>query len=160
MTQPVYDTGRFPKQLVPKHCRGCHQPVPKGRHSWCGDECFNKFHPVMVRRAVDLRDKKVCQLCGLDVPVALKAWKLSRPPFKFGDETWQAWRRSKPKVEYDHTVPFAEGGLTVLTNMRTLCVPCHRKVTKEFAAKRAAARKAAKASGASCEASTPAAPAS
>jgi 5-methylcytosine-specific restriction endonuclease McrA len=43
---------------------------------------------------------------------------------------WRAWRRAKPKKpEYDHIVPFSEGGLTVLENMRTLCRPCHKART-------------------------------
>jgi hypothetical protein len=34
--------------------------------------------------------------------------------------------------EMDHIVPFSEGGLTVLENVRTLCVVCHKKRTKKW----------------------------
>jgi 5-methylcytosine-specific restriction enzyme A len=34
----------------------------------------------------------------------------------------------------DHIIPFSEEGDTSLDNMRTLCVPCHKKITKEWRA--------------------------
>jgi 5-methylcytosine-specific restriction protein A len=39
--------------------------------------------------------------------------------------------------EMDHKVPLAEGGTNALDNLRTLCIPCHRKVTAELAGRRA-----------------------
>jgi 5-methylcytosine-specific restriction enzyme A len=48
--------------------------------------------------------------------------------------------------EADHIVPVIEGGGECdLSNLRTLCLPCHRKVTAELAKRRAAAKRAAKA---------------
>ena len=43
--------------------------------------------------------------------------------------------------EADHVVPLVEGGPHTLANMRTLCVPCHKRATAELAARRAAVRK-------------------
>lgn len=34
--------------------------------------------------------------------------------------------------EMDHVLPYSEGGLTVLENVRTLCVLCHKKRTKKW----------------------------
>lgn len=34
--------------------------------------------------------------------------------------------------EMDHITPYSEGGLTVLENVRTLCVLCHKKRTKRW----------------------------
>jgi len=34
--------------------------------------------------------------------------------------------------EMDHVTPYSEGGLTVLENVRTLCIPCHKKRTKKW----------------------------
>lgn len=34
--------------------------------------------------------------------------------------------------EMDHIIPYSEGGLTVLENVRTLCVVCHKKRTKKW----------------------------
>lgn len=47
--------------------------------------------------------------------------------------------------DIDHIVPVVQGGgSSGPENLRTLCLACHRKVTAELAAKRAAARRAAK----------------
>lgn len=34
--------------------------------------------------------------------------------------------------EMDHVTPYSEGGLTILENVRTLCVLCHKKRTKKW----------------------------
>ena len=45
----------------------------------------------------------------------------------------------------DHIVPVVEGGgECTLENMRTLCVPCHQRVTRELARRRASQRRQAK----------------
>jgi len=49
----------------------------------------------------------------------------------------QAW-------DMDHEVPLIEGGTNDMTNLRVLCRPCHKRVTKELAGRRAANRKEAK----------------
>ena len=47
--------------------------------------------------------------------------------------------------DIDHIVPVVEGGgSSGPENLRTLCLKCHKQVTAELAAKRAAARKASK----------------
>jgi 5-methylcytosine-specific restriction endonuclease McrA len=40
-----------------------------------------------------------------------------------------AFRGRKTWWEADHIVPVVEGGDSNLENVRTLCIPCHRKVT-------------------------------
>jgi len=43
------------------------------------------------------------------------------------------------RLEADHIVPLARGGANDHTNLRTLCVPCHRKRNRDhgrFAADR------------------------
>jgi 5-methylcytosine-specific restriction endonuclease McrA len=47
----------------------------------------------------------------------------------------------KPRPEFDHIVPFCEGGLTVLENMRTLCHDCHTKRTADWHKERAEKRR-------------------
>ncbi len=55
----------------------------------------------------------------------------------------QAWRSGEPLWNCDHIVPVSEGGGACgLDNLRTLCVPCHRTVTAQWRAQRAAERKA------------------
>lgn len=56
-----------------------------------------------------------------------------------GCESGHAW-------EADHIVPVIEGGGECdLTNLRTLCLPCHRKETAALAKRRAQRRQQAKA---------------
>lgn len=45
--------------------------------------------------------------------------------------------------EADHIVPIAEGGVHALSNLRTLCIWCHRKATRALTARLAEKRAAA-----------------
>ncbi len=138
----VYGRGRYPKSVGKRICRGCHAPVPKPRRSWCSQECYDKFEPTSVRIAVSKRDKMICQLCGLDIKKAHNEWLDSRPSICLGFDVfgspYKRWYANRPQEEYDHIVPFCEGGLTVAENMRLLCNKCHREVTKEFHKRRSA----------------------
>ncbi len=55
---------------VKGRCRECGSPVPKGRVSWCGDDCVQahalRTDPNAQRLAVFGRDRGVCSECGLD----------------------------------------------------------------------------------------------
>jgi Restriction endonuclease len=133
--KPVYGRGRYPKfrksEDGKKLCRGCGADVPKGRQSWCSTACYTKYEPASVKHQVRQRDKGICQMCNVktrDHP-SIRKWEVS-----------DAERLAAPKAEYDHIVPFSEGGLTVLENMRTLCNPCHKKRTAEWRKLRKRAR--------------------
>lgn len=141
-------------------CRRCSVEVPKGRRTFCSDECVHQWsmrtNPGYVRQQVFKRDKGVCALCGLDTEQwALKrkrewiALKRSPLPYYEASAAREAFRRQHPhffqRTSYwdaDHIVPVVEGGGECdLDNYRTLCIPCHKQVTKELAARRAAARR-------------------
>lgn len=126
-----YNRSRFPAQQRREDgtmgCRGCGEPIPKGRHSWCSNPCVERWHPFFVLDAVKKRDKGICQACGFDTA--------AREKNRFGGMSLVR------RPEYDHIKPFSEGGLTVVENMRTLCHPCHREVTKSWHGARAAARR-------------------
>lgn len=51
-------------------CRWCGKGVPKGRRSWCSQECVDdaliRAQPAYARKKVEERDKGVCALCNLD----------------------------------------------------------------------------------------------
>lgn len=51
-------------------CRWCRQPVPKGRKTWCSQQCVDdaliRCQPSYARRKVEERDKGVCAACGRD----------------------------------------------------------------------------------------------
>lgn len=104
-------------------CRWCGGPVAPPRRSWCGGKCVaecNALHPQSLRNAVRRRDNGKCALCGAQ-----------------GQEVeWEA----------DHTTPLCEGGYNVLSNIRTLCCPCHRAETRALSGRRAIARRAARGS--------------
>lgn len=93
----------------------------------------------MVLAAARKRDKEVCALCGWDYRKAYREWEAMET---VSGLTWLAWQDRMPRpVEYDHIVPFSEGGLTVLENIRTLCHDCHVRVTSDWRWRKANERK-------------------
>ena len=91
------------------------------------------------RREVFQRDRGVCAICAFDCHSAysLSCEDLVARGFRASDHAsglslWQV----------DHITPTVLGGATVLDNLRTLCCPCHRRVTAKLAADRARARQA------------------
>ena len=144
MSEPFkikYDRNRFPirqrREDGTLGCRGCGAAIPKGRKTWCSKACVDRYDPFRVLVAVRKRDGDVCQLCGLDCRKAKAHWLRQKPSHYTRDTTWDEWRWKKPPAaEYDHILPFSEGGLTVLENMRTLCAHCHRAVTAAWRKKR------------------------
>lgn len=149
---------RYPKVQVvdgKKACRGCGGPIGYRRQSWCSAECYKKHCPSEVISAVKQRDKGICQLCGIDTKAATAAWLSEKPIQPSYADVWnkwpydyigykctpeyrdfvlrrKLWKKRCPKAEYDHIIPFSEGGPTTLENMRTLCRSCHVKVTAEW----------------------------
>lgn len=143
--KPVYSKHRFPKQIAKGTCRGCHGPVTAPRRkTWCSDECKKRYDPYWVKHAVVERDRHICQMCGKDIAAEKLAWRRARPTGGFDFQTWVAWSRARPREEYDHIVPFSEGGATVVENMRTLCKDCHKKRTAAWRAEKARVKKEAK----------------
>lgn len=69
----------IPKRLMPngrRPCRGCGGEIPKGRFTWCGNECRDKHYmglSAFARRRVWERDKGICALCGGKGP-----WRASK----------------------------------------------------------------------------------
>src|SRR4051812_4125311 len=51
-------------------CRQCGVEVPKGRRSFCGEDCVHLWRlqtsPAYLRAQVFKRDRGVCALCGVD----------------------------------------------------------------------------------------------
>lgn len=64
--------GRLSRELCRQkgHCRWCSEPVPKGRYSWCSDECVEAYQveawPAVTRHKLTERDHEVCLSCGRD----------------------------------------------------------------------------------------------
>jgi len=127
-------------------CRNCKAEgretvMRKGtrRHNCCPNCAVAwaiKTTPALMRRAVFERDKGVCARCRVDT-VAQKAEfraiptmverevfrKLVGVPASRDGDWWDA----------DHIKPVVEGGGECgFENYRTLCIPCHKAVTREL----------------------------
>lgn len=103
-------------------CRWCGTEVKPPRITFCSEACIHEWRlrtdPGYLRSQVFERDHGICAICGTDT-TALEGERVGN---RYG-ALWDA----------DHIIPVAEGGGECdLSNIRTLCIPCHRKVTKEL----------------------------
>lgn len=149
-------------------CKRCLTEVPKGRLYWCGAACVDdhlqKSSASGMRRAVEARDHGVCAACGRDTE-ALRQSARGGDGCRFRyypaapDDSLRAcgcasclravelraegWPRDADRSwwEADHIVAVIEGGGPELSNLRTLCVPCHKRETAALAKRRADARR-------------------
>ena len=122
-------------------CRWCNTEVPKGRRSFCSDDCVHQHKlrsdPGYLREQVFERDRGICSRCGLDTEKMRR--RLRRLPRRerlkeaasLGvDATRSLWNA-------DHFVPVVEGGGECdLANMRTMCIPCHKQATRNLMERR------------------------
>ena len=117
-------------------CRWCRTEVPKGRRTFCSDACVHEWKlrtdPGYVREQVFARDRGVCAQCGVDT-IALRR-DMRRLDYAARRQFLKKWRlgeKSRKSLwDADHLVPVAEGGGQCdLSNMRTLCLLCHREAT-------------------------------
>ena len=117
-------------------CRWCNTEVDKRRRTFCSDACVHEWklrtNPGYLREKVFERDKGVCVACGVDT-VALRK-NMRKLDFAARRKFLKEWNikegSRKSMWDADHTVPVAEGGGQCdLTNMRTLCLRCHREAT-------------------------------
>lgn len=118
-------------------CRWCRNEVlAKRRRTFCSDNCVHAWKlrtdPAYLREKVFERDKGVCAQCGVDT-VALRRdmRKLDYAARRQFLKQWRLREGSRKSLwDADHVVPVAEGGGQCdLSNMRTLCLLCHREAT-------------------------------
>lgn len=108
-------------------CRWCKGKLSGRRTSFCSDECVHQWkmrtQPEYLRRLVFKRDRGVCAICGINA-------------------TWSHSGHRVTGWDADHVVPVSEGGGECdLSNLRTLCISCHKTATAELARRRAARTK-------------------
>lgn len=146
-------------------CRrpGCTGQVtwPRRYCEWCREKVALVRDSGVRRKWCFLRDRGVCQLCRRDTE-ALRAelanydtWlkamphereylmDLIRPRIEalraegFAVRLGDGWFRLTGRLwEADHVVPQSEKGRECdLSNLRTLCLPCHHRVTAELQAR-------------------------
>lgn len=87
-------------------CSWCHGPVGFGRRTRCGsEECSERIWQAYswphVARVVIRRDKAVCVTCG----------------------------KQRCDLQVDHIVPVMLGGTGDISNLRSLCLSCHKEET-------------------------------
>lgn len=125
-------------------CRWCDLPVPAKRRTFCSSYCVHEWKlrsdPGYLREQVLARDKGRCSACGLD---CIAEWnRLRRMPQMKRALAFQQWgigpRSRKSLWDADHSTPVSEGGGECdLSNMRTLCLKCHRDATAALRVRRA-----------------------
>lgn len=135
-TLPVGSSGRH-------LCRWCSLEVPKGRITFCSEFCVEEWrlrsNPGYLREKVQERDKGVCALCRID---CIAEWNRLRKLRGIGRHKalaeWNLTNRFRRSLwDADHIVPVIEGGGECdLSNLRTLCLKCHRGVTAALRARR------------------------
>lgn len=108
-----------------KSCRWCGGQLSGRRTRFCKSECQTEFWSRrnwgMLKTYVHKRDDWTCQMCRI------------RRVGDFG------------KNHADHIVPVSDGGDEFDPgNVRTLCVDCHKIVTKAWHAERARAKRVSK----------------
>lgn len=128
-------------------CRWCEFPVPQGRVYWCGEICVEEYNLRAnwnhLRDHIIARDReKGCALCRAQryhvrggfghVMRARSAAMLFRYREVRDVDFWGEFTAVARGWEVDHIRPVIEGGTDEPLNLRLLCVPCHRDVTRQW----------------------------
>jgi 5-methylcytosine-specific restriction endonuclease McrA len=115
--------------------------------TFCSDFCVHEWRlrtdPGFLREKTFERDRGICASCGADTVAAYSMLKRSRGVGRL--RMLQQWGLKtisrKTLWDADHIVPVAEGGGACdLTNIRTLCLNCHRDATRKLRERLAARR--------------------
>jgi 5-methylcytosine-specific restriction enzyme A len=126
-------------------CRWCSSEVQPPRRTFCSDDCVHQWRlrssASYVREQVLKRDRGVCAVCEADTMALARS--LRRLPWharkRRCNELGIPYRRYKSPWDADHITAVVEGGgQCSLINFRTLCIPCHRRVTRELLIRRRA----------------------
>jgi 5-methylcytosine-specific restriction enzyme A len=142
--------GRIDRDSLPKGangrslCRYCGLEVPPRRYTFCSEWCVEEWKirsdPGYLRERVLARDHAVCAVCGIDC--AAEWIRLKRARGAARARAWASWGirsgQRKSLWDADHIVPVVEGGGECdLSNLRTLCLKCHRQATATLRKNRA-----------------------
>ena len=125
-------------------CRWCNLEVPRGRQTFCSNFCVNEWRlrtdPSFLRDKTFERDKGICARCGTDTVAAYNEIRRKRGTARLTLlHSWGLKTGNRRTLwDADHVVPVIEGGGACdLSNIRTLCLRCHRQATAELRARRA-----------------------
>lgn len=139
--------GRIKPHLLPRGpnnlplCRWCDLEIlSRRRRTFCSAFCVLQWRlrsdPGYLRELVFARDHGVCQCCQADTVAIYAALKRARGPARVAGLSLYGMRSITSRRslwDADHILPVAEGGGQCdLSNLRTLCLPCHRESTAEL----------------------------
>jgi 5-methylcytosine-specific restriction enzyme A len=122
-------------------CRWCDLEIlAKRRRTFCSDYCVHQWRlrtdPGYLRDQVFARDRGICAVCQSDTIAIYNALKRARGPARAAGLSLyglQSITSRRSLWDADHIRPVAEGGGQCdLSNLRTLCLPCHREATAQL----------------------------
>ena len=139
-------------------CRWCNKDTGSRRKTFCSPACIHEHKlrssPSYVRECVFERDNGICAECHVDTKTIAFAATVLKHRFAFMQTirpnkdikaedvkalikyclgTELGSRRANSYWDADHIVPVCKGGGECgLEGYRTLCIPCHKKVTAEL----------------------------
>jgi len=144
-TQRVMVGGRANRAELPRGlggralCRWCSLEVPPRRLTFCSDWCVHAWRlrtdPGYLRQQVFARDRAICGRCRINCAEAYRRLKRSRGSSRRTMlEYWGLKSITRKTLwDADHIVPVCEGGGECdLSNIRTLCLACHRDATYDL----------------------------
>lgn len=143
-------------KLLPKNeagltcCRWCGMGVKPPKRTMCSPECVHelklRINGRYLRDCVYKRDRGICAICNIDTKkTASIANRLTcEEKIKFLEDNSISTKRKIWVQKHggglwdaDHIIAVKEGGgLCGLENIRTLCIKCHKVVTKSLVSKK------------------------
>lgn len=145
-----------------RSCRVCKDRLTDKRRRVCSN-CAPEYNAIPdswaeARDMVFQRDKGICAVCGRDTEALLRVLEATRPDpqrpiyseYVFPPWEWEAralriewgFRERGVLWDCDHANPVSiHGPAKTIDELRTLCTPCHRRVTVSQATDRAVRRR-------------------
>lgn len=123
-------------------CTWCQKEVPTGRRTWCSHKCVDQYRMATdwqyLSSKIYERDKGICQSCGVDTKEIREQLNRDQKEMKERRE-WPCYPKGYFRRTYDidHIIPVEDGGKSIMENLQTLCVACHKKKTAEQARNKA-----------------------
>mgnify|MGYP001191281883 FL=1 len=127
-------------------CRFCGKSVLPPRRTMCSEECAHEIairnNGRYMRNEVYKRDKGICAICNIDtkkiakeilqMPDHLKKDYMDKYKISEKRKIWKQ-KNGGGLWDADHIIPVKDGGGKCgLENIRTLCIACHKDVTKNM----------------------------
>jgi len=134
----------------------------KRYRAWCSNKCSRnaeiRTYSDHARTALRKREQGVCKCCGEDTTLLDHELRLLQSAIKWDNDLLPEQRRlykhvletlltamkavgynCSPKCyawstlwQMDHILEHADGGTLDPDNLQTLCIPCHKKKTKQY----------------------------